>query len=143
MIQIKGKAAEEIVENRKSETTLRVQWNFTSPEGISFQFDGIPFLCVGTTNYQCHQGNDVDLKTKIKRQKKQETNEVEGNKICMTINSNQPFHICLIRKSAYTFSKNQHIICFRIMIMHFERKESISSQQKNMVVQVRLQCLES
>ncbi|CAB4043203.1 Hypothetical predicted protein, partial [Paramuricea clavata] len=53
----------------------RVQWRLTSSEGISFPFDGVPFLCVGTVNYQCHQGDDIDLKTKMKRQEDRDKNE--------------------------------------------------------------------
>ena len=57
-------------------SATRVQWSFKCSEGISFPFDGIPFICVGTVNYQCHQGNDVDLKTKQKRQDEQDRKEV-------------------------------------------------------------------
>ena len=51
--------------------TVRLQRSLVSPEGIPFPFDGVPFICVGTVNYQCHQGNDVDMKTKIKTQEEQ------------------------------------------------------------------------
>ncbi len=54
-----------------------MQWTLKSSEGISFSFDGVPFLCVGTVNYQCHQGNDIDLKTKIKRQEVRDKNELK------------------------------------------------------------------
>ena len=84
LFQIEGKTAEQIVDCRKSATTLRVQWSFASPEGISFQFDGILFLCVGSINYQCHQGDDVDLKTKMKRQEKQDKGG-RKNKTVITI----------------------------------------------------------
>ena len=45
-------------------------------DGISFPFDGVPFICVGTANYQCHQGNDVDKNTKIRRQQERDEKEV-------------------------------------------------------------------
>jgi hypothetical protein len=59
------------------ENRTRLQWSLKSSEGISFSFDGVPFLCVGTVNYQCHQGNDIDLKTKIRRQEALDKNEVK------------------------------------------------------------------
>ena len=44
-------------------------------DGISFPFEGIPFICVGAANYQCHQGNDVDKNTKIRRQQERDEKE--------------------------------------------------------------------
>ena len=41
-----------------------------------FFFDRVPFVCIGTINYQCHQGNDVDKKTKIRRAKERDEKEV-------------------------------------------------------------------
>ena len=66
--------------------TTRVKWSMESSDGISFAFEGIPFICVGTANYQCHQGNDVDINTKIRRQ--QERDEKEVTVVTML----QPFH---------------------------------------------------
>ena len=45
-------------------------------EDVSFPFDGMPFICVGTPNYQCHQGDEIDRNTKI-RQQQQEKNKVD------------------------------------------------------------------
>ena len=64
-----GKTVEEVI-NCKS--FARVQWSLFNPGGISFPFDGIPFVCVGTINYQCHQGEDVDKITKIRRAKERD-----------------------------------------------------------------------
>ena len=63
--KLKGKTAKEIV-GSKEIATVRLQWSLISPEGISFPFDGVPFICVGTVNYQCHQGNDVKYENKNK-----------------------------------------------------------------------------
>ncbi|XP_046862045.1 uncharacterized protein LOC124455456 [Xenia sp. Carnegie-2017] len=49
----------------------RVQWSLSNPDGISYAFDGIPFICIGTLNYHCHQGEDIDKSTKIKEQRKE------------------------------------------------------------------------
>lgn len=54
----------------------RVQWSLSNPDGISYAFDGIPFICIGTLNYHCHQGEDIDKSTKIKRAKERDENEV-------------------------------------------------------------------
>ena len=54
----------------------KVQWSLINPSGISNPFDGTPFLCVGTIIYHCHQGNDVDVKTKQKRQEERDQKEV-------------------------------------------------------------------
>lgn len=62
-----------------------MQWSLASPEGVSFPFDGVPFLCVGTVNYQCHQGDDVDVKTKIKRQEERDKKEVKMEGTALTI----------------------------------------------------------
>lgn len=59
---------------RKSLT--RLQWSLANSDGISFPFDGIPFVCVGTINYQCHQGDDVDRNVKMKRTKQRDEKEV-------------------------------------------------------------------
>lgn len=83
-----GKTAEEILEHRKSDTTLRVQWSLTCSEGISFKFDGIPFLCVGTINYQCHQGSDIDLHTKRRRKEERDKKQVRKNKTINTASFN-------------------------------------------------------
>ena len=71
----KGKTSEEIVELKK--ITTRVRWSMAIPEGISFPFDGVPFICVGAANYQCHQGEDIDKNTKVKRKQKRDSIEVE------------------------------------------------------------------
>jgi hypothetical protein len=60
-----------------------VQWSLVSSEGISIPFDGVPFMCVGTMHYQCHQGHDVDRKTKIRRQDERNKKEVINNLIYM------------------------------------------------------------
>ena len=53
-----------------------MQWSLVSSEGISIPFDGTPFMCVGTINYQCHQGDDVDRNTKIRRKDERNKKEV-------------------------------------------------------------------
>ena len=45
-----------------------MRWSLATADGISFMFDGTPFIAVGTILYQCHQGNDIDRNTKVKRQ---------------------------------------------------------------------------
>ena len=55
-------------------------------DGISFPFEGILFICIGTANYQCHQGNDVDKNTKIRRQQEWDEKEVIINLICLAYN---------------------------------------------------------
>ena len=57
-------------------SVTKVQWSLINPSGISNPFDGTPFLCVGTIIYHCHQGNDVDVKTKQKRQEERDQKEV-------------------------------------------------------------------
>ena len=57
-------------------SVAKVQWSLINPSGISNPFDGTPFLCVGTIIYHCHQGNDVDVKTKQKRQEERDQKEV-------------------------------------------------------------------
>ena len=57
-------------------SVAKVQWSLINSSGISNPFDGTPFLCVGTIIYHCHQGNDVDVKTK---QKRQERDQKRGN----------------------------------------------------------------
>ena len=84
MPKIKGKTAEEIIQLKKD--TTRVKWSMETSDGISFPFEGIPFICVGTANYQCHQGNDVDKDTKIKRQQERDEKEVVVNLICLEYN---------------------------------------------------------
>ena len=72
--QFEGKTTKEIMEIKKS--VAKVQWSLINPSGISNPFDGTPFLCVGTIIYHCHQGNDVDVKTKQKRQEERDQKEV-------------------------------------------------------------------
>lgn len=71
-----GKTAEEIVELKKN--TTRIKWSMETAEGISFPFDGVPFICVGVANYQCHQGDDIDRNTKMRRKQNQDSKEVEN-----------------------------------------------------------------
>ena len=73
-IILQDKTAEEVIELKKG---TRVQWSMVASEGISFPFDGVPFICVGAANYQCHQGDDIDKKAKIRRQQQQKEKEVD------------------------------------------------------------------
>ncbi|XP_046846818.1 uncharacterized protein LOC124456900 [Xenia sp. Carnegie-2017] len=68
-----GKTIKEVMNSGKS--LSRVQWSLSNPDGISYAFDGIPFICIGTLNYHCHQGEDIDKSTKIKRAKERDENE--------------------------------------------------------------------
>ena len=52
--------------------TSKLQWTQANTEGIMLPFDGIPFMCVGTINYQGHQGDDVDKRTKNRRAEKRD-----------------------------------------------------------------------
>ena len=54
----------------------RLQWTQSNKDRISLLFDGIPFICVGTINIQCHQANDVDVNIKTKRAKERDKKEV-------------------------------------------------------------------
>jgi hypothetical protein len=56
----------------------RIQWTLLNSSGILIPFDGVPFMCVGTVIYQCHQGNDVDAKAKQRRQEEKDKKEVES-----------------------------------------------------------------
>ena len=44
-----------------------MQWSQIGSGGISLAFDGVPFLCVRTINFECYQGADIDLKTESKQ----------------------------------------------------------------------------
>ena len=54
-----------------------MQWSIKIESGISYPFDGVPFLSAGSLHFQCHQGKDVDKKTKERRQQELDAKEVK------------------------------------------------------------------
>ena len=68
------KSVEEILNSGKEKK--RTQWQVTARNGISFPFDGIPFLSAGSVRYMCHQGVDIDMAAKIARKNKQNEMQV-------------------------------------------------------------------
>jgi hypothetical protein len=71
-----GKTFKEVMKLKKG--VARIQWSVVNPSGISIPFDGVPFMCVGTVIYQCHQGDDIDAKTKQRRQEERDKKEVKS-----------------------------------------------------------------
>ena len=53
-----------------------MHWNVVAADGISFPFDGTPFMPAGIAQLQCHQGDDIDENTKEKRKKVLDEREV-------------------------------------------------------------------